>query len=71
MIKVTNEVEPYERNGDDFECGLKSKKPIIKVESHWNRQEFVIIQIADGDSFTVVASDMIAAINNATNSRRH
>jgi ABC-type bacteriocin/lantibiotic exporter with double-glycine peptidase domain len=70
MIKVVCEVEPYEMNGQEFECKLKSKKPLVKVESHWNRNEFVVLKFGNNDSFTVVASDLETAIRNATNSSR-
>lgn len=68
MIKVINEVEPYEVDGSEVN-GLKSSKKLLAVESHWNRNEFVILDY-DGKSITVLARDLISAINNSTNSNR-
>jgi len=69
MIEVKNYVELYELNGKSL-TGIRSDKTSLLVESHWNRNEFVILKIGDNDSFTVSASDLISAINNATNSNR-
>ena len=60
MIKVTNEVPTYD----------EPAKTSIKVHNHWNRNAFVVIEIGD-ESRTVNANDIKAAINNATNTKRH
>jgi len=68
MIKVTNEVEPYEVDGNES-SGLKSSKDLLIVESHWNRDSFVVLKYK-GKSITVIASDLNSAISNATRSNR-
>jgi hypothetical protein len=59
MIKVTSEVPTY----DD------PAKPSIKVHSHWNRNENVVLDFGD-ERRTVDASELKAAIDNATNTRK-
>jgi hypothetical protein len=68
MIKVINEVEPYEINGNELH-EVKSKKQLLMVESHWNRREFVVLTFGD-INLTVKASDVIQAVNNASNSNK-
>ena len=66
-IKVVNKVTVYEHNGKEVDGGA------IEVNSHWNRREFVVIFLPSdkdskkGESFTVSARDLEAAIKNATN----
>jgi len=64
MIKVTSEVQCYEVNGQ--EC----TGPRVRVDSHWNRDAMVVLDI-DGKRYTVSASDLIAALHNATNTACH
>ena len=62
MIDVVNEVKIYKINGEDtgpFETRLK-------VESHWNSCNFVVLNFKD-TRITVTADDLLAAIKNATN----
>lgn len=67
MIDVVNEVKVYEKRGRD--TPLVGDEPPLTVRSHWNRNEFVRLVIADVD-ITVNAADLQAAINNATNTGR-
>ena len=69
MIEVVNTVEVYELNGGELR-DIKSKKPKLVVKNHWNRNEFVVLQIDEGKIITVLAKDLRAAIDNATNSAR-
>lgn len=66
MIKVSDEVPVYEIN-DTEATGLE--RPTISVQSHWNRDAFVVL-VVDGKRYTVTARDLQAATNNATNSAR-
>ena len=59
MIKVTNEVSTY----DD------PAKASIRVYSHWNDSDRVVIEINDY-KVTVLAEEMKAAIDNAVNTKR-
>jgi hypothetical protein len=68
MIYVMNEVEPYEVNGNEAN-GLRSSKNLLRVESHWNRSEFVVLRYEE-KNITVKASDLIVAINNATKTNK-
>lgn len=63
-----NEVEPYEVNGTEIN-GLKSSKNLLRVESHCNYNNFVVLRYED-KNITVKASDLQKAINNAINSNR-
>lgn len=64
-IESINKIEVYEENGK--ECtGLRSDKPCVVVREHWNRKEFVIINVGE-ESVTVLARDLEAAIKNAQN----
>lgn len=60
MIKVTNEVPTY----DD------PAKPAIRVHSHWNRNNMVVIDFGD-DLRTVDVAEMMAALKNANNTERY
>ena len=66
MIKVTNEVKIYEVDGGDVPAILGKS---LVVESHWNNNERVNLCI-NAKVYTVIASDLKAAIENATNTRR-
>lgn len=59
MIKVKCEVNTYD----------KPKKPLVLVRSHWNRNSMIVIEIGDIE-VTVIAEDLKAAIDNATNTKR-
>jgi hypothetical protein len=58
-IKVTNEVKTYD----------EPAKPSIRVHSHWNQRDRVVIEIV-GSQATVLAADIRAAIDNATHTGR-
>ena len=60
-----NLIEVYETNGTE-EKGLRSDRPKVKVSEHWNRKEFVVIEI-DGKKVTVLAAELQRAIDNAQN----
>lgn len=66
MIDVSSEVKCYEVNSQEVK-GLDY--PIIKVKSHWNHRDFVVLEI-DGKTYAVSARDLTAAIENATNSAK-
>lgn len=63
-MKVINELKCYEVNDEKIE-GLVY--PILKVESHWNDTNKVVLRLLDGRTYTLIARDLIKAINNATN----
>lgn len=65
MIKVTSDVPVYERNGEDSNWQVER----IEVRSHWNIRGRIVIQIGE-ESYTVLASDLEAAIKNAVNANR-
>jgi hypothetical protein len=65
MIKVTCEVKVYEKNG--VSCGMENHT--ILVLSHLIQNDKVEI-VFENEEFVVVAADMIAAIENATNTKR-
>jgi hypothetical protein len=63
MIKVSNAISVYEVDGKE----AISDGPTIEVRSHWSRQSMVVLKV-NGQSLTVIATDLEAAIRNATNS---
>ena len=63
MIDVINEVKIYEIDGKDTKFPSETK---LKVESHWNYRNFVVLKFKDM-CITVPADDLLAAIKNATN----
>ena len=67
MIKVRSTVTVYERDGVEYR-GLDGET--IQVESHWNRNTLVVLEIG-GHKHAVSASDLRVAITNAENSGRH
>ena len=56
MIKVTCELPDYS----------EPAKPSIRVHNHWCYNNLIEIEI-NGERYTVDASDLIAAVQNATN----
>jgi len=58
-IKVTNQVNSYDTPA----------KASMRVLSHWNDNNMVVL-VVDEKEITVSAKDIIAAINNATNTAR-
>lgn len=66
MIFVENKVPLFEVNGEDTS---PTNGPQVKITSHWNSPSLVILKL-DSQSFTVKATDLIAAINNAINTAK-
>jgi len=66
MIKVMNKVSTYEVDGQ--EVSSVDGKPLV-VDSHWNRNKMVRLKYGKVD-ITVLAQDLKAAIDNATNTAR-
>ena len=67
-MKVENTLDVYEV--DDVEVKLGETKPTIIVKSHWNRDALVVLEV-DDEKYTVSARELTAAIENATNTKRH
>lgn len=65
-VKVKCEVQVYEVQGEDVPVGASG--PPLTTESHWNRDEFVVVKF-NKQEFTVVGSDLITAIKNAMNTK--
>ncbi len=61
-MKVSNEIGIYEKDDKDI---LGGDGPIIKIESHWNDNHRINIIIGK-TTYTVIAAQLRAAINNAT-----
>jgi len=66
MINVESKIRCYEVNDEEIQ-GLDY--PTIKITNHWNEHEFVVLVI-NGNTYTVSAKDLKAAIENATNVAR-
>ncbi len=67
-FETINKIEIYETNGTENK-GLKSKMPKLEVSEHWNRREFVVIEL-DGVKHTVLADELKRAIDNAQNAHK-
>ena len=65
-MKTTSEIEIYETNGEESPI---ANYPLMTVESHWNRNEMIVLKIGK-KSVTVLADELKKAIDNATNIRR-
>ena len=63
MIKVTQEVDIFEINGEEIE---PDEHKIISVNSHWSRDEWVVLAVG-GKLYTIFADDLRVAIENAQN----
>jgi len=61
-----SEVSVYEKDGKEVD---RVGERLLVVLSHWNRKEFVRLQVGDAD-VTVSSRDLKAAIENATNTAR-
>lgn len=68
MIKVRSEMDIFEVDGKKPE---DYPPPKLVIESHWNCPNRVVVVLPDGKRFTVIVSDLDAAIRNATNSNRY
>lgn len=70
MIKVTNRVGIYEKEGRQ----VNFTDNHLEIRSHWNDSDRVVIvyQTPDGQviDITVIAKDLLAAIVNAKNTAR-
>ena len=64
-IEVVSRVKVYEQNDRDVAPG--DPAPILTVESHRIYSERVVLTDPNGLRITVIASDLLAAIRNATN----
>lgn len=63
-IKVDSEVECYEVDGKEVDIGGDSPK--LRVLSHWNRNELVVLKVGS-KTYTVVGDHLERAIANARN----
>lgn len=62
-MKTVNEIDIYELDGKAQEM---LSKPKLHVSNHWNLSRMVTLRI-DGKDYTVLASELKRAIDNATN----
>ena len=62
-MNVFINLDCYEINGEKQEG---TNKPFMQVTSHWNIKEYVIVKTMEGASYTVLARELKAAIDNAT-----
>ena len=63
MNKSINKIEIYEINNSDVSIGENLE---LVIENHWNLKARVILKYKD-ESITVLAKDLIKAIENAQN----
>ena len=65
-MKTVNELDIYEIDGKEVLFAEK-KEQKVRISNHWNLSRMVVIYTPDGKQLTVIASELIRAINNATN----
>lgn len=70
MIKVRNEINVYEVNGQDVYTKFNHKFKLV-IESHGTDDKMVILDLENGDRLGVYAKDMIAAIHNVQNTNKY
>ena len=72
MIDVRQEIKLYEVDG---EAVTVLDHPVLVVKSHWNQNTMVVLEIGTAEEgkkvCTVLAADLEAAIENATNINRY
>lgn len=59
-MKTIVEIDAYEIAGEEIK-GLSSKDEKVKIESHWNYDDRVVVKFRDV-TFTVLIKDLKAAI---------
>lgn len=65
-MTIVTKIDCYELDGRE----TKAERPQIIVSSHWNMNDRIILRASDGgNSYTVIADDLIRAIQNAQNHR--
>ena len=64
-MKVINEINIYEI--DEVEVKSIENETQLSIKSHWNYGDRIILKGLDNKEITVIASELIRAINNATN----
>lgn len=62
-MKVVNEINIYEINGEETSA---IEKPKVKISSHWNYRDRVVLEFGD-NNITVLADEFKRAIENACN----
>jgi len=62
-VKVINTIDEYPDEG------LPQKSRQLTVSNHWNLADRVVFTV-DGDDYTYLVSELIAAINNASNHKQ-
>lgn len=65
-MKTESKIEIYEINGTESK---PVERPVIIVRNHWNRRNFVVIEI-DDKNYTVEAGELNRAIENAKNAHK-
>ena len=62
-MKTLTTIRLYEIQDKDATAGELSRG--LKVESHWNRPDFVVLEMLNGDRVTVLGAQLRCAIDNA------
>lgn len=67
-FETINKIQIHETNGTENK-GVRSDMPKLEVSEHWNRREFIVIEL-DGVRYTVSADQLRRAIDNAQNAHK-
>lgn len=68
MLEVINSLRVIESHGKSRN-ELESL-PHVEIRNHWNQSDFVVFKVLDQE-VTLVASEIIAAVHNATNTAKY
>lgn len=64
-MKIVTTIDCLEADGKAVEYKAGEEIPYVKVHAHWNKDEWIVLEMWDGDTYTVKASDLERAIKNA------
>ena len=67
-FETSSTIKIYELNGSERK--VDENLPNVIVKNHWNRRDFVIIEI-DNNEYTVLADELSRAIDNAQHAHKH
>lgn len=68
MLKVYCELTVVEDHGKSS-SELESL-PHVEIRNHWNQNDLVVVKVLNQE-VTLIASEVIAAVNNATNTAKY
>lgn len=68
MLQISNQmtvVEDHGKSRDQLES-----LPHVEIRNHWNDDRLVVVKVLDQE-VTLIASEIVAAVKNATNTAKY